>query len=70
MKAAELSALQASARECPFCGRSAKLAPMPGARGWWRVRCEWYDCGGTTWAVQDPGDAVRAWNRRPSDVAP
>jgi hypothetical protein len=66
MKAVELTALQRLVSPCPYCGRSAKLGSMPGARNWWRVRCEWHDCGGTTWAVQDAGDAVAAWNRRPS----
>jgi hypothetical protein len=65
MKAAELNALQRTLRACPFCSRSAKLAPMPGASGWWRVRCEWSDCGGTTWAVQGPAEAAEVWNRRP-----
>ncbi|WP_404818597.1 hypothetical protein [Rhodoferax ferrireducens] len=37
---------------------------MIGARSWWRVRCEAYQCGGTTWAMQGPIEAVEAWNRR------
>lgn len=67
MKAAELNALQAQAKPCPFCAGPGKLAPMPGARNWWRVRCEDYHCGGTTWAIQEATDAVAAWNRRPND---
>ena len=70
MKAAELNALQATIKACPFCDGAAKLAPMPGASGWWRVRCEDYHCGGTTWAIQGPEDATATWNRRPSDGKP
>lgn len=65
MKARELSALQATLRACPFCASQAKLAPMPGAREWWRVTCENYHCGGKTWAMQGHHEAVDAWNRRP-----
>lgn len=67
MKAAELNRLQASVKPCPFCCRSATLSPMRGASGWWRVRCDWHDCGGTTWAIQEAEAAVAAWNRRPGD---
>lgn len=50
---------------CPFCRGEAKLGPMPGAASWWQVRCASYHCGGTTWAMDEPEKAVRAWNRRP-----
>lgn len=66
MKAQELNALQASVKVCPFCGGLATLAPMKGS-DWWRVRCDDYHCGGTTWALQSAPDAVSAWNRRPQD---
>jgi len=64
MKARELSELSRSLRPCPFCAGPSKLEPMPSARHWWRVRCEGYECGGTTWAAQDATTAVQAWNRR------
>ena len=64
MKTAELTALQSSLKPCPFCGTAAKLAPMPGAREWWRVTCENFGCGGKTWALKGHADAVTAWNRR------
>lgn len=67
MKSAELTALQATVKPCPFCAGGAMLAPMKGAAHWWRVRCDDYHCGGTTWAIQSPEDAVSAWNRRASD---
>jgi len=54
-------------RPCAFCGGAGKLAPLPGASTWWRVRCNDFHCGGTTWAMEDPDEAVRAWNRRPND---
>lgn len=49
---------------CPHCGGPGKLAQMPGAARWWRVRCEDYHCGATTWAMDDAVKAVAAWNRR------
>ena len=52
---------------CPFCGGAATLEPMPGSRGWWRVRCMAYLCGGTTWAMSEAPIAVAAWNLRVSD---
>lgn len=55
---------QTSIRPCPFCGGKAKLSPMPGAANWWRVQCQNFHCGGTTWAMPDPVQAVRAWNAR------
>lgn len=67
MKAQELNALQASVKPCPFCAGVATLQPMKGASGWWRVRCDDYHCGGTTWALQGAADAAEAWNRRPPD---
>ena len=56
-------------RPCPFCRGPATLAQMPSASSWWRVRCDNYDCGGTTWAMDEPQTAVDAWNRRPDDEA-
>jgi hypothetical protein len=50
---------------CAFCGGPGTLARMPGATTWWRVRCNDYHCGGTTWAMGDDELAVNAWNRRP-----
>ena len=70
MKTSELQELQAHAQPCPFCGSGAKLAPLPNASGWWRVRCNAGQCGGTTWAIQGATEAVAAWNRRPSNGAP
>lgn len=67
MKAQHLNRLAAALRPCPYCGGPGKLAPMPNASSWWRVRCQNYDCGGTTWAIQGPDEAVAAWNRRPAD---
>lgn len=64
MKATELNNLQRYLKPCPFCGGTAKLAPMIGARSWWRVRCDAYLCGGTTWAMQGHMEALEAWNRR------
>lgn len=49
---------------CPFCGISAKLSPLPNAQTWWRVRCDNYHCGGTTWAMEDAEQAIGAWSRR------
>lgn len=49
---------------CAFCGGKATLAPMPGTRGWWQVRCRAYLCGGTTWDMSEVELAVDAWNRR------
>lgn len=69
MKAAQLNALDGCLRPCAFCGGVAKLAPMPGATSWWRVRCQDYHCGGTTWALDEPEKAVEAWNRRPEGAA-
>ena len=51
-------------KACPYCGGKATLDPMPGSRGWWRVRCRHYECGGTTWAMDEADKAVEAWNRR------
>jgi hypothetical protein len=67
MKAQDLNTLQASVKPCPFCAGRAVLAPLKGASGWWRVRCEDYHCGGTTWALQGSEDAVEVWNRRPTN---
>ena len=52
-------------RLCAFCGCEAKLAPMPNSPTWWRVRCNNYHCGGTTWAMGSQEEAIDAWNRRP-----
>lgn len=65
MKAAMLTGFQSGLRPCPFCSGRAKLEPMPNAGNWWRVRCQDYDCGGTTWALNGEAEAVAAWNRRP-----
>jgi ribosomal protein L37AE/L43A len=70
VKASELTALQQQVKPCPFCSRTATLAPMRGTTGWWRVRCDFHDCGGTTWAIQGAEDAVNVWNRRPAGETP
>jgi Restriction alleviation protein Lar len=49
---------------CPFCGGPATLSPLPMASTWWRVRCDAYRCGGTTWAMGEADEAASAWNRR------
>lgn len=49
---------------CPLCGGAGRLDPMPGAAGWWRVRCLAWECGCTTWAMDEAEKAVAAWNRR------
>jgi len=67
MKASDLTRLQFKVKPCAFCGEIGKLSPMPNASGWWRVRCQRYDCGGTTWAMSDAEQAVAAWNRRAGD---
>ncbi|CAM5188400.1 hypothetical protein CDEN61S_01665 [Castellaniella denitrificans] len=65
MKAASMNGLQSGLLACPHCGGAAKLAPMPGTNGnWWRVQCQDFHCGGTTWAFPDPDQAATAWNRR------
>jgi len=69
MRARELSELEASLAGCAFCGGPGKLAPMPNTASWWRVRCQDYHCGGTTWAMDEPQKAVQAWNRRPAGGA-
>ncbi len=54
-------------RPCPHCGGPARLEEVgPGRKVklWFRVRCEDYDCGGTTWAMLGPEAATTAWNRR------
>jgi len=50
-------------KPCPFCGGPATLSSLPHAPTWWRVRCPKYECGGTTWAM-DEAKAISAWNRR------
>ncbi|CAB3901097.1 Lar family restriction alleviation protein [Achromobacter animicus] len=64
MKAQKLNGLQAQLKPCPYCGGKAQLKPMPGAYMWFKVRCEAYECGGTTWALMGAGEAAAAWNRR------
>lgn len=64
MNATALNTLQRTLLPCPHCGSKAKLAPMPRTEFWWRVQCESYHCGGTTWAMQSPESAAEAWNRR------
>jgi hypothetical protein len=66
MKAQHLNGLNGSLLPCPHCNGPGKLAPMPGASSWWRVRCHDYHCGGTTWAMDEPAKATEAWNRRPA----
>lgn len=51
---------------CPFCKGSASLKQMPNASEWYRVRCDWHHCGGTTWAILGAAEAIAAWNRRPN----
>lgn len=67
MKAQLLNTLSRTLHPCPYCGGAGRLAPMRGTGNWWRVRCEWHHCGGTTWAMDEPDKAVDAWNRRPAD---
>ena len=64
MKAQELNGLQSQLKPCPYCGGKGQLKPMPGAPMWFRVRCEAYECGCTTWALMGAPDAATAWNRR------
>ena len=54
---------------CPFCGGPATLSSMPLAPTWWRVRCHKYECGSTTWAMDEADKAVKAWNRRTNEQA-
>ena len=57
--------IQDEMKPCPFCGGRAVLSPMPGTnKNWWRVQCS--SCGGTTWPLVEPKDAMSLWNRRPS----
>lgn len=64
-KAQALSVMQASLTSCPYCGGAPKLVPMPGTKSnWWRVQCQNHHCGGTTWAMPEPEQAQKAWNRR------
>lgn len=58
------NALQRALLPCPHCGGPPKLTPMPRTADWWRVRCEDYDCGATTWAMIGTDAATQAWNRR------
>ncbi|MBE0591202.1 MAG: hypothetical protein IH616_02230 [Gemmatimonadales bacterium] len=59
--------LDAALLACPYCGGPARLDASPAntkAPLWFRVRCQDYHCGGTTWAMVGPEAAVKAWNRR------
>lgn len=64
MKAQQLNGLQAQLKPCPMCGSRGSLKPMAGAPMWFRVRCEDYECGCTTWALMGASEAATAWNRR------
>ena len=64
MKAAELSAITAGLKSCPFCGDKPKLEPMPDNSGWWRVRCSNFECGAKMWAQTEPQKAGEVWNKR------
>ena len=55
-------------KPCPFCSGKAALEPMPSSRGWWRVKCRNYHCGGTNWAMGREEEALTAWNARAADV--
>ncbi len=48
---------------CPLCDEKAKLMPMYRSP-WWRVRCDNYHCGCTTWACPTQEKAIAAWHRR------
>lgn len=59
-------------RECPFCGGTAKIIRRQGLAGigrasWYReaVSCK---CGVGTREFKSPGQAVTAWNRRPTEA--
>ncbi|WP_414691495.1 Lar family restriction alleviation protein [Noviherbaspirillum sp.] len=52
---------------CPFCGSRATLSSLPMSPSWWRVRCDSYHCGGSTWAMGEAEEAVNAWNRRANE---
>lgn len=62
------NALQRDLKPCPFCGGPATLMQMPRASFWWRVRCDSFQCGGTTWALMGADVAVEAWNRRDGEA--
>jgi len=64
MKAPVCCATTADLQPCPFCGGTATLSSLPHAPTWWRVRCNEYECGATTWAMGEVDTAVEAWNRR------
>ncbi|MPT37785.1 MAG: hypothetical protein E2603_04530 [Achromobacter sp.] len=64
MKAQTLTKIQRDLKPCAHCGSRAGLKPMPHAPLWFRVRCENYHCGVTTWAMQGEDEAAEAWNRR------
>lgn len=64
MKAADLNALQAKLKSCPFCNGPATLGPARWANNWWVVQCDAWQCGGRNWAMDEPEKSVEAWNRR------
>lgn len=55
-------------KPCPYCGGAAKLAELPLAQTWCRVRCNDFFCGGTTWALDSIEAARAAWNRRSNAI--
>lgn len=67
MRANERSMTRPLLKPCPLCGGLAELALMVGTTTWWRVRCAWYECGCTTWAMPGREEALNTWNRRPTD---
>ena len=64
MKPHQLSDVQASLKLCPHCGGAATLKPMANAPMWFQVRCNAFECGGTTWAQMGAQEAADAWNMR------
>lgn len=66
MRDSETGAPQRDLLACPHCGGPARLEGVGPAKVklWFRVRCQDYACGGTTWAMVGPEAAVAAWNRR------
>jgi hypothetical protein len=64
MRATVYRASTADLQPCPLCGGTATLSSLSRAPTWWRVRCNEYECGATTWAMSEADLAVKAWNRR------